>query len=391
MAQSQSQPNGTHYLDHERDNQLVQRVLSYSLVNYVSGTIKSSYSYVRDSNYIVKAGFLAAENTAQPFIHKLEEYSHQPKIESLLHKVDQYGCRQLDKIESGGKQIKETYDAIKPKTIQSLENVANKIHGTTAETVLFKTVGVVDAVVDSLLPADPAAEPEDDTQVAADDPNIIDKTTPVVNKLKHRVNKDSIIHLPYQTYTVSKDIIFRNVDAVPQLHYCVGMLSTAAHRVRDASASTQAVARNGIQKGADLSKASVDYVYQSLHHMVNQLTSLVVLVKKLDPLEAKATLEELLVMIQNSKDTLSQKYGEDTAHRLKEDISKILQRAGDLLSQQVAAGYTRVHSSDNAAIRKSVEKIESIVVRIIDSFSPSTNQQNGQQSQNQPKQKQQSQ
>lgn len=359
---------GERYLDDDLNNKLVTRVFSYSLVNYFASTVQSYYGYAKQSNSYVKAGLETAESYTHPILHKLEEYSHQPTIESLIHKVDQYGCKQLDKIEAGGKQIKDTYEVIKPKTIQSLENVANKIHRTPVETALLKTVGVMDVVVDSLLPPDPA-EPVEVASTGTDDPNIIDRTAPVIHKLKTRVNKESIKRLPSQTFTVSKDIIFRNADAVPQLHYCIGVLSTTAHRVRDVSVNTSAVARSGIQKGAEVSKASVEYVYNSLNAMVQHLTSIVVLVKKLDPTEARATVEELTVMIQHSKEELSQKYGRDTAARLKEDISRILQKAGDLLSQQVAAGYTRAHSTDNAAIRKSVEMIENLVLRILENFS----------------------
>jgi len=358
--------NNERYLDDEQNNKLVQRVFSYSLVDYASSSLLFLYDQAKQSNYLVKAGIETAESYSLPILHKLSTYSHQPTIENLLHKVDQYGCRQLDKIENGGKQIKDTYNVIKPKTIQSLETVANKIHGTPVETALFKTVDVVDVVVDSLLPPDPA---EPITVNLVVDPNVIDKTAPVITKLRNRVNPHSIARLPVQTYTVTKDIIFRNADAIPQLHYCIGVLSTAAHRVRDVSANTRAVAKTSIQKGATASKASVDYVYNSLTTMVQHLTSIVVLVKKLDPTEARATVEELTLMIQHSKEELSQKYGRDTAARLKEDISRILQKAGDLLSQQVAAGYTRVHSTDNAAIRKSVETIEGIVLRIVENFS----------------------
>jgi len=350
--------------DGEDENQLVDRVFSYSLVAYVSDTLKNCYSYAKHSNNYVKAGLEAAEGYSQPVLWKLEEYSHQPTIESFLHKVDQYGCKQLDKIESGGKQLKETYEIIRPKTIQSLETVANKIHGTPVEMVLLKTVDVVDAVVDSLLPPDPE-ESAEVSMIPTNDPNLLDRTSPLIKKLRNRVSKDSIKRLPAQTYQVSKDFIFRNTDAVPHLNYCIGVLSTAAHKIHNASSNTRTAAKQGVQKGTSLSKASMDYIYTSLHHMVGALTSLVVLAKKLDPIEAKATVEELTVMIQRSREGISHK-GKNAAARLKEDISHILQKAGDLLSQQVAAGYTRVHTSDSAAIRKSVETIENIVLRILD-------------------------
>jgi hypothetical protein len=337
--------------------------------------VKGYYDYAKESNSFVKAGLQTAENYSQPVLHKLEEYSHQPSIESLLHKVDQFGCRQLDKVEAGGHHLKETYDVLKPKTLQTLENVANRIHGTPIEVALLKTVGAVDVVVDSLLPPDPE-EPADVSEVPSDDPNVLDRATPVIKKLKTRVSKDSIKRLPSQTYTVSKDIIFRNADAIPHVHYCIGVLNTAAHRVRDASVHTQAVAKNGIHKGAQLSQQSIEYLHQSLQHLTTSLTKLVIVVKKLDPIEARASLEELTAMIQHSKDQLlANKYFKDSS-KVKEDISHILQKAGDLLSQHIAAGYTRVQSYDSAAVRKSVEKIENLVLRIVDSLSGSRTENN---------------
>lgn len=357
----------TAHQDSELDNNnyLVPRVLSYALVNYVSETVKGGYLYAKQSNPYVKAGLETAEAYSQPLLHKIEEYSHQSTIESLIHKVDQYGCRQLDKVEQGGKQLKDTYHAIKPKTIHSIETVANKIHGTAIETVLFKTVDVVEIVVDSLLPPDTAEVPNETEEEETKDANILDRTAPVITKIKTRATPSNIKSIPKHTLSISKDFIFGTTETRPQvIQYCIGVLSIAAHRAKQ----SQQTARDGLHKGATISKQSVEYVHQSLQHMVNSLANLVVLVKKLDPVEAKATLSELTVMIQNSKNHFSHKYGKDTVARLKDDISGIFLKAGDLLSQQVAAGYTFAHSSDNVAIQKSVEKIESIVLQVCESL-----------------------
>lgn len=344
--------------------QLLPRLFAYPAVHYVSDTVKDYYAHAKASNSYVKAGLETAENCSQPIMHKLGEYSHQPTIDSLLNRVDQFGCKQLDKIEYGGKQLKQTYETVKPKTLQSLDNMANKIHGTSVEAVLLKTASFVDVVVESLLPPDPA-EPAEISNIP-DNPNFLERTTPIFNKLQERISKDSIRHLPSQTYRVSRDFLFRGADAIPQLNYCIGLLTTAAHKLQDASNSATTEAMNGLHQGTQLSKGTVEYVYQSLQHMVAALTSLVARVKKLDP-EAKAMLEDLTAMIQRSKDSFANKLEKwESAARLKEDISKILQKSSDLLTEQLTTGYMRVHSTDNATIRKSVETIESIVHQVVD-------------------------
>lgn len=58
----------------------------------------------------------------------------------------------------------------------------------------------------------------------------------------------------------------------------------------------------------------------SLQSMAGHLEGLVLLVKRLDPIEARASLDELTAMIQTSKEKFSQKYGKQTAAKLKEGI-----------------------------------------------------------------------
>ncbi len=49
-------------------------------------------------------------------------------------------------------------------------------------------------------------------------------------------------------------------------------------------------------------------MHQSLQHMLNALTALVALLKKLDVKEAKASVEELNLLIQQLKEDLKKKY-----------------------------------------------------------------------------------
>jgi hypothetical protein len=97
------------------ENHLISRVCTYPIVGYVAGTVKGYYNYAKECNSYVKvclvvckllsitksvqASLEVAEQYSQPILHKVEEYSHQPTIDSLLHKVDEYGCKQLDKVQ----------------------------------------------------------------------------------------------------------------------------------------------------------------------------------------------------------------------------------------------------------------------------------------------------
>lgn len=339
----------------------IARVYSYSLVQHASDTVKSYYSTAKESNSYVKASLETVEQYSQNILHKAEEYSHQPTINNVLHKLDGYGCKQLDKIENGSNQLKQTYEVYKPKTIQSLDGIANKIHGTTVEVGLLKTISLVDTLVDSLFPPAPS-EPAEVSRVP-EDPNVVARTTPVINKLFERVSTGSIKQLPARSYNLSYDLIFQAENA-PQIHLLIGVLTTAALKFKHAS-------ENGLQKGAALSKESADYVYAQLTHMANLVGGIVEVMAKLDQREAKATVAELMNMIQNSKANLTQTLGERLDYEgWKKEISAILQKTGDLLATQAAKGYHKAQHSDHATVRKAVASIQSLVLTIVEKFAP---------------------
>jgi len=338
------------------------RFSRYPLVHYLSETAKDYYFYAKESNIIVKKGLDTAESISQPIISKLDEYSRQPLIENIIYSVDFYSCKQLDRVENTAQVLKGT-------TFDTVEKVAEKIHHTPVESLLIKTVDVVDNIVDSLLP--PQDDEEPDAEVL-NDPNVVERTAPVFRKLTTRVSKDSIKRLPAQTYNEVKDLVFRNTETIPQVQFCIGLLSTASHKVLDAKESTQQVARKGVKKGAELSKASVDHIYHSLNHLMTVMTSLVAGVTNVNINDAKAALADVYALIQESKQNLVV-----NNNTVKEDISRILQTAGDILSQQLALGYNLVSHSDYASVRRAASTLELIVNRLLESIpssstSPST-------------------
>jgi len=329
----------------------VHRITSYSLVNYVSGTVMDYYSYAKESNSLVKKSLETAESISLPIIARLDEYSQQPIINNIISNVDSFSCRQLDKIESRAGAIKEA-------TVGTAEVVATKIHGSKVELLIIKTVDVVDNIVDSLLPPQGDEEPE-----ALVDPNVIERATPVFKKLTSRISKDSLKNLPAQTCHEVKDLVFRNAETVPQVQLCIGLLITASHKILEAKETTQQAAKSSYHKGAELSKVSVDHIYQSLNHLMAVMTSLVAGISRITIEDARTSLSDVFVLIQESKKKIH-----FTNQSFRDEISTILQRASEVLSQQVAAGYNHAAHSDYASVRRAASALELVVNRLLGKF-----------------------
>jgi len=332
---------------------LVHRIASYSLVNYFSDTVKDYYAYAKECNSLVKMSLETAESLSLPIIAKLDECSQLPIINNIISSVDSISCKQLDKIENSAYAIKDT-------TVSTAEMVADKIHGTMVESLIIKSVDVVDNIVDSLLPPKDDEEPE-----ALVDPNVIERATPVIKKLTTRVSKDSLINLPAQTCYEVKDLVFRNAETIPQVQLCIGLLINASHKVKEVRESTQQAAKHGFQKGSQLSKTSADHVYQSLQHLMTVMTSLVAGISKITVEDARIALSDVFTLIQESKEKIHK-----SNQSFREDISIILQRTGELLSQQVAAGYNKVAQSDYASVRRAAGSLEQIINRLLGKFQP---------------------
>jgi len=349
-------------------NNLFSRIWGYPLVHYAVGTAGDYYNYAKAYNQYSKRAFETAESYAQPLAvaswTKLEEYSHQPIVEGIITRADAYGCQQLDKIEETIHNIKESA----PKKLQAVENV---IHGSRVEVVLIKTVSLLDNVVDALLPP---TEAEDEASASGSDDGaqsessenngtLIEVTGPVIHKLRARVSKESVLRLPGKTYNELYGLALRKSNSLPQLTPYINLLKSASTYILATKQATQ-------QKGHDLSKFSIDYVYQSLHRVSSSVNSLVGTLKKLDTKEARATVNELSSMIAASKDNVSKIIDNlHLAQKLKEDSSAILLRAGDALSRNVQDGYVRVANSDIAAIRNAFTSLESAVQSVVASFS----------------------
>lgn len=192
-------------------------------------------------------------------------------------------------------------------------------------------------------------------------------TGPVLNKIRARVSKKSVLRLPFQTYSGLKELALRNTENLPLPH----LVKQYANFLNSASSyilATKEATESSLHKGAELSKVSADYVYNSLQGVVSSVNSLLAVVKRLDPIEARATVAELSSMIATSKQNVTHILDNRT-QKLKEDSSAILSRAGDVLSRPFEAGYTLVANSDIQAIKTAFNSLESAVQGIVESFS----------------------
>eukprot|EP01111_Echinosteliopsis_oligospora_P011557 TRINITY_DN3842_c1_g1_i1.p1 TRINITY_DN3842_c1_g1~~TRINITY_DN3842_c1_g1_i1.p1 ORF type:complete len:378 (-),score=117.28 TRINITY_DN3842_c1_g1_i1:25-1158(-) len=335
--------------------ELIARVGAYPAVEYGIDTFKRAYSFTKESNSIIKVSLQVAENVSTPILNKLETITRTPVVERRLHQLDDFGCARLDQVES-----------VKPKTIEAAENLANKIHGTRVEALLFKTVDAVDVVVDTILPAkssDPSKssesteveeskeeKPKDEQgeQQNHKEENIIDHTSVVLHKIVSRTSKDSIKNIPYQT--------FKTADNIPQVHYCVELVSSAAD-----------VVKIGFQKGTKASTEQISHLYQSLSNLAISVASY-----RPTSADAKVAIEELARRIQQSREIVLKMAKDadnsETIKRIKEDTTRALREIKEVLSYQIS----EAEKSDNAAVRKTVIYLEEVVSTILNSFKRSS-------------------
>lgn len=327
----------------EERGSFISRVYSYSLVHRTSETVKGYYNYAKESSTYVKSSLETAEQYSQIIAHKVAD---QPTIESLLHKADDYGCAQLDKIEQKGSQIKQSYNEIKPKTYQSLDNAANKIHGTSIEIALLKTAGLVDGLVDSLFP--PGLDESSELSAIPTNPNLVSRTAPIINKLKERVSVGSLKHLPARTYHISLGLLYQ-AESLPLIHSTIGLLASAALTLKTVSDASAQVVSN------EWEKAHKTQVAAALQTLLNNVITLSELLRKLNATEARVSVNELVSLIQNKLEDI------DVA-KWREEISSILAKASTVLKQQVALGGA---PDDVSRVRQAVQAIEEVVSSIL--------------------------
>lgn len=299
--------------------QSLTRVWNYPLVQHLAGTAVGCYNYAKSYNAYSERVLATAELYSQPVlaatIQKIEEYSHTPTVEALVTKADALACHQLDRAEGTYTNIKEAA----PKALQAAENL---IQGTRAETVLVKTVHVLDSVVDALLPPPPTqsdkiegggeAEDEDviieDVEEYSDDASeasgsgensqglIVGLAGPVLHKLRTRVSRDAVLRVPSNTYNQIRFLADTYAEVFPILKNCLQTV--------DAVQAHLASARLSLQKNVE-GLRNLELAQRSLRRISSSVHTLSTVIRKLDPVEARVSVVELAKMISRSKDEVT--------------------------------------------------------------------------------------
>jgi len=124
-AESNPQQNDEHY-------KLVNRVINYPTVSNLWETAKEYYTSAKDKSYIVKKSCEVVESnldsTMKYLVNPVIENDLVKKVtEPVLASADEFGCKQLDRLE----KLSETYQP----TITSIKEKVNSIAENSMQTI----------------------------------------------------------------------------------------------------------------------------------------------------------------------------------------------------------------------------------------------------------------
>jgi len=108
-------------------NVLVNRVLSYSLVNSVVGVSKNFYNSAKEYK-IVRLGVEQAETGYQNWVApRLQPILENATVQKYSHQAEVLGCSALDKIDQASATIHETYSQSAKSVEKTLVGVTEKV------------------------------------------------------------------------------------------------------------------------------------------------------------------------------------------------------------------------------------------------------------------------
>lgn len=242
---------------------LINRVISYPAVTTLLESAKGYYSSAKGSSDLVKKSCETFESTLEGSLHWIQPRV-EPVLESnlakpLLSTVDDFGCRQLDRIENISKVyqnsrqlIEARVTDIKTSTIayaeagkQTLEtkvvpNVDSYLKDSLIAGPLNLAITVTERVADRILPQEQQEEKsknENQDQSAGNEQNqqvALSTSGPIyrAGKLSKRISN--------QTLTKLRNLSLRTPDRVQAMTYCVDLIQYAADHLDAGVKSTNA-------------------------------------------------------------------------------------------------------------------------------------------------------
>jgi len=255
------------------DSQFLNRFVSYPSVSSIYKTAVSYYNNAKDSSSIVKMGLETVENNVQ----STYQYISPKIINSEIAKkygpaVDDFGCRQLDKIEKQVESTKQVVSTIKTKASDIAETskqvIEDKIHlleskivpvdSYLKESVIAMPINVAldvtEKVCDRYLPETPEPEKkkvDEKTKEQTNNAGPIIRTTTLSKRLQKRA------------FSKLHDLRLRSNEKLKSMTHVVDLIQYATENLDAGVKKTNKIIGDSYQMGKDVSTASVKYIKEA--------------------------------------------------------------------------------------------------------------------------------
>jgi len=364
----------------ESNYKLVSRVVNYPVVSNMWNSATQYYTSAKEKSTIVKYGCSIVETNLERGVKLVEPVLNNEHVrkysEPILTRVDEIGCRQLDKIENVSEKIAESYTSSKQMLENKVATITNDIKSTTntivemsKHTIEEKVVPPVDnylktsvlsvpinaalnvteKVVDTILPA--TVEEKDK---ALDEKIVAEPTGPVIRagKMTKKYQKRAMDKL--------QNLSLRTPAQISSLKYTVDLIHYAASQIDASGKVAQEFVSDAVHKGVEITASlpkrigeqhtkSVESVKKQIHELSSDaLKNLNVAVESL----AKYVPAPIAAVPHNTYEALKEKITQLTSRldNLKDlaHFSDVAQKSAALLRQSsevISAAITKAEST----------------------------------------------
>jgi len=246
-----NETNGTNVstTNDSNSSNFLGRVMNYPTVNSLIDTAKGYYSYAKDSNNLIKKSCESIESNISKVVAPVLENEMIKKIEKP---IDNFGCRQLDKMEKLQEDYKPQIDYVIKKTsdlvetgVNAVEPIDQYLKKSYLAAPLNAAVNITESIVDKYIPDKEEETTKDEGTSNVNEPGPLYKSGAIAKKLQ----KEAMSKLSNQNFRDASTIDYR---------YVVNLIDYAAKNLDDQVHKTTAAIHQGVEK-----------VQNSVQHSVN--------------------------------------------------------------------------------------------------------------------------
>jgi len=232
-------------------------------------------------------------------------------------------------------------------------------HPQIVDKVVKQTISTLDTIVDSVLPP---AENEDLDKLSDNELYQLEKRAKFLLKLRKRLNSESIRSIPQNSYSAlvksSKENLPNTKEYYDKINGMVLAIQTAAS-----------------DKKNKLSQTAIDQLYSSLDTLVATIGSFTIWVRKVDPMEALISIQELAKMVRESKEKVFNAATQnEKVEVFKQDCARIINRSREMVQEQldiIRNKADELKSSDVPIVSETMKGLEAIYKSILATYKKS--------------------